>query len=543
MDRKKAQSLYIGLILLFLGMISFVYWGNQKEVWFCDEIYSYESANGFEQDWPATYTSTWMTGKDVEAFFSADGDYLSLNDISARLYNDHVPLYFWLFRMVSLYLFPGSGSIWIGLIINLLFYVVVLAVVYKIFLQLTNRPITAGVVMLFTGVVNRLMLSQLTTLRMYMMLLWEELFLVLAGLWILNNLKKKKMSPGVFLFLFVVSLCGFLTHYDFWIFYAITAAVFCMWMLISALKGKNFWHSKEFRYVLAWVGNFACSLFVTTVLFPYCKWNLNRGKGQMALQSVFVFNKEKWDHICWGYHRLSGSIFGDALPVWCGLVILFGCIFGGAYVLWRRKELQKLIGLILITLVAQGYQLVVCFTLPDAQEERYLWGAFTFMMWCGVYGGILLLQTLLAKIKEERIRKVSGMVAGGLVVICILIGQVMAIDGGNGVVYLFHPNKDVALLEEHSSEPWIVYGPTVGVYSYYDWLMPEKICFLTMERTQADVEAVKALEDKDSFVLYIYADYLSEALNFFEQELGKKFTGEYLTQSTNLTVYSIRAEQ
>ena len=79
----------------------------------------------------------WMTGDDVEAFFAADWDRLSLNDITIRLYNDHVPLYFWLFRMVSLFCFKGSGSIWIGLSMNLVFYLIVLGLIYGIFLRLT----------------------------------------------------------------------------------------------------------------------------------------------------------------------------------------------------------------------------------------------------------------------------------------------------------------------------------------------------------------------------------------------------------------------
>ena len=44
-----------GMALLIVGIINFLYWGNKKEVWFCDEIYTYESANGFEQGWHSIY--------------------------------------------------------------------------------------------------------------------------------------------------------------------------------------------------------------------------------------------------------------------------------------------------------------------------------------------------------------------------------------------------------------------------------------------------------------------------------------------------------
>lgn len=97
----------------------------------------------------------------------------------------------------------------------------------------------------------------------------------------------------------------------------------------------------------------------------------------------------------------------------------------------------------------------------------------------------------------------------------------------------------MALLKEQSGIPWIVYGPTVGVYSYYDWLIPEQICFLTGNNTPEDAEAVRALPG-DAFVLYLYEDYLPEALDFFGQELERELTAQYLTKSTNLNVYLVR---
>ncbi len=292
--------------------------------------------------------------------------------------------------------------------------------------------------------------------------------------------------------------------------------------------------------MLAWVGNFAVSLFATIRLFPYCQWNLNRGKGQMALHSLFVFSGEKFAQIAWGYKRLAASMFGDAVPAAVGLAIIFGCIFGGAVLLYRKKEWNRLAGMILTVLTAQAYQCVVCFTMPDVWEERYLWGTFTIMALCMAWGGILLLQELRGGRLRTGTR--SGTLWRGAVLALtagILIGEIGVIDGGNGIAYLFHPEKDVALLEERSGIPWIVYGPTVGVYSYYDWLIPERICFLTESNTQEDAEAVRQLPGEE-FVLYLYEDYLPEALDFFEQELGRALTSSYLTKSTNLSVYLVR---
>lgn len=550
--RKRIQAFWIGIILLAAGTLSFFYWGSKKQVWFCDEIYTYESANGFEQDWPASYVDEWMTGADVEAFFAADSEELSLNAITVRLYNDHVPLYFWLFRVVSFFLFRGSGTIWIGLGINLVFYLVFLGLAYGIFLRITERPLLSGAVIFLTCVVNRLMIEQATVLRMYMMLLLAELLLLLGALRILRESGGGRMRPGVFLYLFPVSVAGFLTHYHYWIFYAVTAVCFCGWLLIAAWRkqGRKFWAAREFRYAAAWAGNFAVSLLTTIFLFPYCRWNLNRGKGQTALYSLFDFSAEKGKQIQWGYERLSASLFGEGVPAAGGLLILFGCILGGAVILYRRKQKARFAGLVLVVLAAQAYQFFVCFTMPDAWEERYLWCVFTFMMLCAVWCGILLYDCLAALVREKMYRKglqikgrkAAGRAAALFLTAGIVWGELSVIDGGRGVAYLFHPEKDLALLQDNSSLPWIVYGPTVGVYSYYDWIIPDRICFLTRDRSAEDREAVKLLEE-DRFVLYLYEDYLSEALAFFEEELGEEVRAQYLTRSTNLAVYLIEAGQ
>lgn len=534
------KTFIIGFTLLAAGTLSLFYWGSRKQVWFCDEIYTYESANGFEQDWPAAYHDEWMSGKDVEAFFAADTDTLSLNAITIRLYNDHVPLYFWLFRMVSFFFFKGSGSIWIGLSLNLLFYLFFLGYCYKLFLRLLNNPMAAGVILLLTCVVSNLMIEHITVLRMYMMLLLAEEALLLGGFWILAECKKDKFSSAVFLYLFAVSVFGFLTHYDYWIFYAVVAASFCLWLLFAAVRkmGRRFYTSAEFRYAAAWVGCFVLSILATIWIFPYCRWNLNRGKGQTALHSLFVFSREKAEQILWGYRSLSDALFGDRIPAIVGIFLLFGCLIGGGISLYRKKKYYTLSGLCLTVFASQLYQLIVCFTMPDVPEVRYLWGSFTIVMLCMAFSGYLVLQDILSAIKNETMRRNVQWFMGIVLSVCILTGQLLIVDNGRNVAYLFREDKNVDLLRENDHIPWIVYGPTVGVYSYYDWLIPEQICFLTENNTPEDAAAVRELSG-EKFILYIYESYLPDALAFFEKELDRSLEAVYLTKSTNLNVYLV----
>lgn len=283
----KLQKIVYGCVLVLIGIISFVYFADLKEVWFCDEIFSYESANGVEQSWPSQTVGVWMSGEDIESFLAADSDEFQLQYIMDHMYGDHVPLYFFVFRILGVLFFRGSATIWIGLSINLVFYMIVLILGYLFSCKLTGNNKVAFALMLVNCVVNRLMISQMTMLRMYMMLFCAEMLLILGALWILRE-AKEKIRFWPFIYLYVVSVFGFLIHYDFWIFYAVTSAVFCCWMFLKALieNGRKFFTSREFQCVFAWGGNFIGSLFTTILIFPYCRWNLNKGKGQAASAMV-----------------------------------------------------------------------------------------------------------------------------------------------------------------------------------------------------------------------------------------------------------------
>lgn len=59
-----------------------------------------------------------------------------------------------------------------------------------------------------------------------------------------------------------------------------------------------------------------------------------------------------------------------------------------------------------------------------------------------------------------RRRKIIRPFMSAVLVIVVVLGELHIIDGGNGVAYLFHPEKDISLLQNYSTIPWIVYGPT-----------------------------------------------------------------------------------
>ena len=538
-DEKKeiAQRLLVCLCLLIIAVFFFLYWTKKKEVWFCDEIYTYESTNGVEDTWPNERLNQWISGDTVKTYFAADSDHLMFRDIAVNLYGDHVPLYFWIFRAVSVWFFRGSASVWIGFSINLFFYIFTICIVY-FFLCREMKEYWSALSILLILIVNRVGIDHFTVLRMYMMMLWADLILLFIGFGIIKKLESRKLSVPSFIILYLVTLIGLLTHYDYWIFYAITATSICLYFLVKIIlsirkkEKKPLW-SPHAKALYLWCLTFGLALFTVDRLFPYWKWNLHKGKGEMALATLSGISREKIDNILWGYRSLSDFIFGSPFPRILGIIICLAVIVTALILLKKQKKNYPFLFLLISVVISQLYQSAVCFTLPDLREERYLWAGFVVFELCFAYSVFVILETF---VTNKKIRTFAGI----FLCICFLALNIRNIDRGRNVEYLFYEEKDLNALNEQKDIPWVVYGPICGVYSYYDWLIPSRLCFVSPDKTEADRESLSELANYDSYILYTNEAYAKEAVEYINKVNGTDLNSDYLTKSTNLNVYLVK---
>lgn len=133
--KPKRKELLAQLILVGILTVVFVIMGIHKQISFCDEMFTYDSANS---DLPVgrsiLNTEEWVTGNEIQNFLSASEISLdAYKMISYHLYKDHVPLYFWMFRTVSALLFSDSYTKWIGLVCNYPFYIGMGLLLYRFF--------------------------------------------------------------------------------------------------------------------------------------------------------------------------------------------------------------------------------------------------------------------------------------------------------------------------------------------------------------------------------------------------------------------------
>lgn len=587
------------LLVILTAIVWFFFWAEKKEVWFCDEVYTYESSNGIEGAWPHTNINQWMSGNDVGSFLSADRPDFLFSNISSSLYDDHVPLFFWIFRILSVLFFQGRVSIWNGLTINFVCYLGFVLLLYKSLRRLFREqgPGFALVGTLICGIANCLILEQATMLRMYMMMLLEEALLLLFAQHLLlaydqtqyrsldvisrdepdgtpekasngtihkSSCENVKML-GIYVGIFLVGLAGFLTHFHFWVFYAATASVFCLYLLIAGVKNKKL--AISVKTVAVWVLAFLLSIGGTIGLFRYCIWNLNRDKGKTALGQVVKFSGEKLQKLRWGFTSLSQVLFGERLPELVGVLFLFGVIAVGAFLLYKiekdkkEKELavqntqdfqqmknsedqrktryayRKTRALLLMLGTALLYQCVVCFTLPAGWEVRYLWGSHTILLFCFTWCLLVIVESLWKKCNRAR--------KWMLVAVCffLLSSLPMAIDGGNGITYLRDSEKNIDVLRTYREYPWVVadFEPGFGTFSYFDFLMPGKICFMTSQGLDGEEKIIEDLAQEGRFILYCLPDRIEELEDFLEESMRAMTTDLSMGQGEKISVKDIRS--
>ena len=79
----------------------------------------------------------------------------------------------------------------------------------------------------------------------------------------------------------------------------------------------------------------------------------------------------------------------------------------------------------------------------------------------------------------------------------------------------------------------------MGVYSYYDWTIPEQICFFSGDKTAIEQEALYEIRDENEVVLYVYEGLAEEAAGYLQESMEKRVSLRQIGVSGGLTVYLV----
>lgn len=490
----KKSSIYLGVVFL-VTIINFVFWGCQKEGYFVDELYTYGLSNSymvpfmFEEE---GYLDSYHTGAE---FF----EYLTVNDEDAFQFDSvwynqsqdvHPPLYYSLFHLVSSFC-KESISPWIGLAINLVFFLLSIFVFYKIskevFSDEMRRYLSTAMYALSVG-----MLYCAVYIRMYMMLVFFVLLFFLLAIRLCKNEAGKKETIIYYLAIAATVFLGFLSHYHFVISAVVIAFCFGLYLLFA----------KRIRPFLCYAGACVVAGLGTLVVYPYSWEHIfggYRGKEAMenAKNSAFLWRLKVM------FEFVNEQIFGGMFFV-IAIILVLVCVISilvakkkGTLAPTKKISLKDFDFWLRISIL---FIAVVCFIILSKTaafiNERYLFVVYPF----AILSAFIVTEWTISNLSK----KSHKWIYIALTVGCVLVSYV--VSGGDK--YLFNSNAVVpAMIEEQ-------YQGTNAIYvtdASYRHVSDSHSLALHDEVYVADYTVLDRLDqfEDDVVVLYINHDAIS----------------------------------
>ncbi len=280
-SKMTGKKIWLAMILiLILQILNALYWGDKKEGYYIDELWSYGLSNSyyapFLQD-KEGYMNEWHEPE----FYM---DYLIVNAKEEFAYDSvydnqvqdvHPPLYYMILHTVCS-LFTGKFSKWFGLIINILFFGGIIWLLYEISGEVLGKENCARLIPPLIYGFSSGALSTIMYIRMYTMLTFWVLLLVMLTFLAVRDYKK---STRLFIGIGMTVTAGLMTQYYFLIFAFFISAVYILW--------RMYYHrwKEVIEYAVAVLGG----VVVELLLFPASVSQILMGqKGKDSISNVFL---------------------------------------------------------------------------------------------------------------------------------------------------------------------------------------------------------------------------------------------------------------
>lgn len=326
-----------------------------------DEVLSYGLSNGYKLPFAYQRINEWIPSS---YFF----DYLTVNktdlfSYDSVIYNQaadvHPPLFYVLLHTISS-IFPSVFSKWIGISLNIVFYVSIYFSIIKITYLLTRSNYLSYLTALFWGL-SVAAISSVVFIRMYVIL---TLFSILFFYYCIKYLEEDNNKKHNLLMILFTTILGVLTQY-----YFLIIAFFISATLVFLLMIRKNW-KKTGQFVIVML----TGLFTTTAIFPSMLTHiLSSSRGTEALNSV---------HSQTNYLQEFGLVINTS--IFGGMGILIVPLLGIILVFGLLKKKYDQSTLLLLLLPTLGFLLVIQKIAPY-QSDRYIFLAFPFIAIIVVY--------------------------------------------------------------------------------------------------------------------------------------------------------------
>lgn len=437
------------LALILIGAVCF-FFAQRKEGLFIDEVYTYGLSNSYY----APFVGDLKDGDMIDKVITREElfDYLTVNDTDkfsagSVYYNQsrdvHPPLYYWLFNFASS-LNSGSFSLWTGLVLDFIIYLLTLIVLYMLAVKLFGSTDNAAASVLLYGL-SSIGLSTMIMIRMYVLLTFESVLLAYLIVCVMRN-KKTWHYPAIAVTVFA----GMMTQY-YYVFYAF---FLCLAFDIYLLA------KKRYRELVMFSLSAVCGVLCLLPAFPAFIRQLTADalvSGGGAVDNLTSFGQyaQRIDFfVREAGHRMKPVIYGvGVFAVLC--IVLIGKI--SAAVKEKHVNFDSLI--VIIPAIAAFFVVVI---ISPVTELRYIYNIVPILV-LDVSFLLYLAESALGNFKYGFALK-KGV---------LLIIAAAALWGARCVPpdYLYDEYSDYdELLMEHSSAPCIYIDDNFSSPLTYDML-------------------------------------------------------------------------
>lgn len=516
----KNKGIVYYIIAICISCMIFVGYGMNKRISYADEIYTYTIVNA-KSAFVQFPVGQWVSRQYMVDDFSHDaGDTFGHMLESVRYDRVHPPLYYiLLYGLFSI--FKGSTSIWIPLLLNLIFYLgsitLVFCFVHKIFKSYWTDAAASVLFAVNIGVISSAMF-----IRMYMMLT----FFIFAFIYVNYLIWENRKKWYLYVLIFAITVCGFLTQYYFALF---AAGCYITEFLYDIIR-------KKYKSLAVFTGAMAAAVVAVTLIWT--EW-LRDIFGNVHSQSMF----EKTGNIASTFFAnipktiqyLYGTIFKN-LYIPMSILIAAGII----YVIFSGKMREKYSSTLRFTLVkvyvaANFNALVITELAPDyLLSNRYYYAPAA---------AILIVCILLAfmAVNGFNYKKLSGMAAAAVL---IAIAEVYILSGNNLDYYTnaYEYDKNIAMLRQYEDIPWVIGGSEGWITrNHLEQFMIPYTILLVDEDTPAVKDEV--LENTDEFLLLGYDDnvkFSDIGIEYYVNCTGNDYEEQEIMTWNSLHVYLIK---
>lgn len=513
MSRKNDNGIGIHILAVFCAVLIvtgvFTFWSHYKVMWFCDEIYTFFTANSEYGLGGRIQYGTWYDSRFVVDDLTADTSDGLFNRTIVNVKNDeHPPVYFLAIRLMSI-IMDGSISKWVGLSINLFCVIAICIMTYILFYRITGKKRWAFLVSVAVCIVPSF-LTNAMLIRMYCMLtLWGVLYTLLCYMILSDNdiIKKKR---ALYTGLSLTTTLGFLTQYYFAVFAVGFTALSCVYFIM-----KKRWN--DIKYYL--ISMFSAVVFATILWKSWFRQMFLGYCGQDVLSSAFNFSS-LLKEILYAFTCMPKLIFYDYYVV--GILLILGGII---FLIIKKNDRLPIITILL------GTSLFYCMVVAHVTPSYYMDARYFYLPTTMAY--IVILLILVSCMEYIPVSKLQNGAISGTIVLLMIFHIWTAWYNGMAMGYVdktreYFEKREV--LKQYDELPWMFYGYECWsmMENYYDMALGSKFI---VYNDMNDFDSQKCPVGGQDFIIMINSNSYhepEEILEKLKQTVGCNHEFEYL---------------